>query len=159
MLGRCAVQTSDHPRGRFKGVQNQGAFAVSESSWRRTNGDSLSRSSSRQRIGSTPELERITARSIRFYSSRIFPRPLIRAECRLHGFGRNVIDLPTQPAAENLDKCVTSAGMSSRRSLEGWQDEGKDIETVVGGHYEIRLASTISARSRLVAATSRTSTW
>jgi hypothetical protein len=38
-FGRCSVRTSDHPRGRFEGVQNDGAFGVSKSTLRRINGD------------------------------------------------------------------------------------------------------------------------
>jgi hypothetical protein len=124
-FGRCAVQASDHPGGRFKGVQNQGAFAISKSSWRRRNGDSVS-SSSRQRIGKHAKVGKDHGAFDQVCSSRIFPGQWYELSADIVSRGMCSICLPNRRPRIST-KCVTSAGMSSRRSRRGGSWRGNTL--------------------------------
>ena len=129
-FGGRAVWASDHPSGGFQCVQNHGAFGVLKSSWRRRKRDSLG-SGRRQRIGKHAMVGKDDGTFDQILQVLAdITRPMVRAECR-HGFLRNVLDLPAQPAAENLDKMRHQGRDVFPARPQGWQPEGKNIETVV----------------------------
>src|SRR5580704_5571873 len=128
-FGRCTVRAADHPSGCFKCLQNHGAFGVLKSSRRRRNGCRLS-SSSRQRIGKHAIVGEDHGAFDQVLQRANITRPMVLAE-RRYGFQRNVLDLPAQPAAENLDKmCHQRRDVFAARP-QSWQYQGKNIETVV----------------------------
>ena len=67
------------------------------------------------------------------------------------------MDVPSHAAAENIDEVPYESWNIFPAFAEGWQGDRKDIEPIIEVTRN-SLRATISARSRFVAATRRTST-
>ena len=117
-FGRCAVRASDHPSGRFKCVQNHGAFGVFKSSMP---------PEKRLHAEFQQPARDWEARHSRKGSRRVRSGSAARGYCPANGRtlsadmvsgGICSICLPNRRPRIST-KCVTSAGMSSRRSRKG----------------------------------------
>ena len=77
----------------------------------------------RSGFGSTPSRERITARSTKFCNSRMFPGHEYHWKAAMVSGGMQSTCLPMR-RLNILTKCLTSAGMSSLRSLNAGSKMG-----------------------------------